>query len=905
MSRPNSPASNQNNGRTIPNSPASSKLDLYDDDHYSIPDDELRSVNSSSIASDGTEDASMTNEIAFDPTSVNSYQRTGGPVESTTERKYTSDWKTITSRKNQAAAKKLKTVETTFHLDPSLSDRDLPHFRGQRMEDVQEALRQNGQDDLAISSPNITRRGQVPLTTMEDDGYTHKNVTNITFANSHTTATDEEMSTSTTSSYRRRVPKTKTAEIEDFTVGPVPTNIPITTDSRKHDQGTAKTPGRYTNISSLKKATTSIESETTAPTSPIRKVQFITTASVETGTSAPRGSSSSKVTKMGINSTSYVKASSLTPVSDTLNQTKIASSRSQVTTPVLPTEQINPEAQSTVFYTYRAQLTFGLPTSQTGVNVAKYFQRWIFSSCESIDNFSLIPFEDDKGLQISNLNQVPEENKEFYSSYYHNHRVLNQGNLTGMVAFQCSMPWAQLKSPNHPYFAWLRLNKVFLNQTKFKTSSLVPCGFLLGAHPGHLRRDEAEVELRVSLGFSTDEELPFQLSSRSVSVPIQEGKPDRYAFQAVVVETSVPQASVLREKFFSLGIPTKAVENFPYTGKYQFVPFLKTQEWTVAKILGLAKLHVKIVQDLKAIFIKNLNNIHNSINNDGSTLMQGFYGMLHIIPAVEGQNSQSVPLLHSIHNTGKSTTKVALVPSNHYEAAITQLSAIQSILASYVPPDFHDKVFIESMPAGITGQQIDSISSCNSAAFATELLNRYNPQEGENIEEVKPSKRFRPVPLTYAAVTGTDVQSETTTDNSRATISSVTSADLDNLYEKMKTYVGTTANSSLNIDELESRMAKSTKEIQEVRDQLSLSVHNITARVDTLSDDIKQHTEQMSSEINRQNIIILGMQQQFKESMLDFSTKLQDLYNRPHNQLQPITPTTTTSEQRRRGEVIK
>jgi hypothetical protein len=192
------PASNQNNGRSLPNSPASSKLDLYDDDHYSIPDDELRSVNSSSIASDGNDDASMTNDIALVPTSVKSHQRTGDPVESTTERKYTSDWKTITSRKNQAAAKKLKTAETTFHLDPSLSDRDLPHFRGQRIEDVQEALRQIGQDDLAISSTNLTQRGQVLLTTMEDDGYAHRD--NAMSATSHTTATDEEMSTSTTSS---------------------------------------------------------------------------------------------------------------------------------------------------------------------------------------------------------------------------------------------------------------------------------------------------------------------------------------------------------------------------------------------------------------------------------------------------------------------------------------------------------------------------------------------------------------------------------------------------------------------------------------------------------------------------------------------------------------------------------
>jgi hypothetical protein len=181
--------------------------------------------------------------------------------------------------------------------------------------------------------------------------------------------------------------------------------------------------------------------------------------------------------------------------------------------------------------------------------VAKYFRPWVFSASESINNFSLPPYEDDKGQQISHLDQVPEESKEFYSMYYHNHRVLTHGNLTGMIAFQCSNPWAKLKSPNHPFFQWLRLNKVFLNQTKFKTSSLVPCGFLLGAHPGHLRRDEAEDELRISLGFPIDEELPFQLSARSVSVPVQEGKSDRYSFQAVVVETSTNTLLLLEKNF--------------------------------------------------------------------------------------------------------------------------------------------------------------------------------------------------------------------------------------------------------------------------------------------------------------------------------------------------------------------
>jgi hypothetical protein len=481
--------------------------------------------------------------------------------------------------------------------------------------------------------------------------------------------------------------------------------------------------------------------------------------------------------------------------------------------------------------------------------------------------------------------------------------VLNHGNLTGMVAFQCSTPWARLKSPNHPFFNWLRINKVFINQTKFKASSLVPCGFLLGAHPGHLRRDVAEDELRVSLGYPIEEELPFQLSSRSVSVPVQEGKQERYAFQAVVVETSTQHASVLREKFFSLGHTAKALESYPYTGKYQFVPFLKTKEWTVAKILSLAKLHVRIIQELRPIFIANLQNIHNTIN-DGFTLMQGFYGMVHTLPAVEGGQTVFDPLLHSVHNTAKPTTKVALVHISHYEEALKQLSAIHSILTTSIPREYHERVFIGTLQAGITGQQIDSISSYNSAAYATELLNRYNPQDGEEPIEATPSKKFRQVPLTYAAVTNMDTTSATTTETSKATVSSVTSVDLDHLFEQMKQYVADTpSQSGINIEDLEAKMSASTNEVQLVRDQLSTTISGLTTCVDHLSEELKTHNDKLTNEIQRQNVIILGMQQQFQDTMSDFSTKLQQLYQATDKPL--VSPPASTSKPKQWGDIAK
>jgi hypothetical protein len=59
---------------------------------------------------------------------------------------------------------------------------------------------------------------------------------------------------------------------------------------------------------------------------------------------------------------------------------------------------------------------------------------------------------------------------------------------------------------------------------------------LVGAHPGHFRRNKAEEELHGSLGIEP-EEIPFQLSARTISVPLQEGDPIRFSFQVVIVKT--------------------------------------------------------------------------------------------------------------------------------------------------------------------------------------------------------------------------------------------------------------------------------------------------------------------------------------------------------------------------------
>jgi hypothetical protein len=272
--------------------------------------------------------------------------------------------------------------------------------------------------------------------------------------------------------------------------------------------------------------------------------------------------------------------------------------------------------------------------------------------------------------------------------YYGNHRSLLHGNLTGMVHFQTSTSWQSIKAFRSRYFVWLTDNRVFINYTKFKTDTLVPCGFLVGAHPGHFRRNEAEEEFSASLGLDPGE-IPFQLSSCSVSVPIKEDDPRRYSFNAVVIETSTKHATRLRERFYELADPSKAISDYPYTGLYQFVPMVKSTDWSIQKIYQLAQLHSSIIDDLKTIYVHHIQDVNNIIDDSGYSLLQGFYGM-----TVTGQpsNDPKDRLIQSIHNTSKPGVKVVLVQSSKHEAALGQFANLYNILQNSVNAKFHSSV---------------------------------------------------------------------------------------------------------------------------------------------------------------------------------------------------------------------
>jgi len=219
------------------------------------------------------------------------------------------------------------------------------------------------------------------------------------------------------------------------------------------------------------------------------------------------------------------------------------SERARVAVNITSASSTHPAA---TFFTFRVQLTFRLSPTSRGVNVAELFNNWAATSFKLLTQFILLPFDDENGIQFTSLSQI-QDDKAFYATSFHNHRVLQHGNLTSMVHFQAATPWGHLKKPTGSYFGWLHKNKVFLNATKFKVDTLVPCRFLVGTYPSYFHRDEAEEEFVVSLSLD-DQPIPFQLSSRNISVPIVEGSRERYSFQAVVVETSATHATALRER---------------------------------------------------------------------------------------------------------------------------------------------------------------------------------------------------------------------------------------------------------------------------------------------------------------------------------------------------------------------
>lgn len=261
-----------------------------------------------------------------------------------------------------------------------------------------------------------------------------------------------------------------------------------------------------------------------------------------------------------------------------------------------------------------------------------------------------------------------------------------------------------------------------------------------------------------------------------------------------------------------------------------------------------------------------LQDIRNTIASDGHTLMRGFLGMTRKV------EDKVYSLIHSIHNTNRPHTKVVLVHLENYEPAIEQFGTIHMDLLSGVPKEFHCNVFVDGLEAGLTSGHRDTIQSCNSSLYASELLQLYNPQDTEVEVMDIPQKRFKPTIISYAAAAAASVgrlqplaQSTAAVTTSQGStqqssnISSLTDHDLDQLYERMKQHVVVTDSQSQGIstEELERMVAEPNNQINQVKEEMRASV------------------TELSNQVKKQNVVVLGVQRTLETT----SAELKNIVN--------------------------
>jgi hypothetical protein len=102
---------------------------------------------------------------------------------------------------------------------------------------------------------------------------------------------------------------------------------------------------------------------------------------------------------------------------------------------------------------------------------------------------------------------------------------------------------------------------------------------------------------------------------------------------------------------------------------------------------------------------------------------------------------------------------------------------------------------------------MDSTLSCNSSSYANELISFFNPQSGQD-EPVLPSKCFRSIPITYSAAVQTPIPPPT----ADTSISSLTSEDLDGLFQRLQTHMGEKS-TGIPTEELERKIEQSNSEV--------------------------------------------------------------------------------------------
>ena len=86
--------------------------------------------------------------------------------------------------------------------------------------------------------------------------------------------------------------------------------------------------------------------------------------------------------------------------------------------------------------------------------------------------FKLLPYDEGndgtKGHPITHEDQLPTNDTQAYTIYYHSHKITPGKQLISMVQFSTSLPCSEIKEQKKSYFNWLQTVGIYLTQTNFQ-----------------------------------------------------------------------------------------------------------------------------------------------------------------------------------------------------------------------------------------------------------------------------------------------------------------------------------------------------------------------------------------------------------------------------------------------------
>jgi len=109
--------------------------------------------------------------------------------------------------------------------------------------------------------------------------------------------------------------------------------------------------------------------------------------------------------------------------------------------------------------------------SKKTFNVPECFRQFFKQLCQ-VSPDVLLQSYNDSGTPVTPVEQLPEDDIEFYDKYYHQHSVSPTGQLTGMCLITLPHTWLQLKNNKSTFFKWLQDKKVFMKYVSFKVDQL-------------------------------------------------------------------------------------------------------------------------------------------------------------------------------------------------------------------------------------------------------------------------------------------------------------------------------------------------------------------------------------------------------------------------------------------------